>query len=303
VAHRTLGRQFDHVLMLPAGRIFLLASDGPLEADVAGVLEREKIDTLAMSRHRLSGVLTPDRLAAVRRAIRDDAPVNKDFSPVLYYYHLRYSMSRFKTRFGLLVGGLLLLLVVFLVRARPVTFALFTTGLAASTLEVVLLVGFQILYGCVYHRVGLIVTMFMLGLGIGSYTMNRVLQNRTRRDLVRLEWGIAAFAALLPWVLIGLGEAGGTGAGQIASQGAIMLLALLPAVLVGLEFPLAGKVAFTSVSGTAARLYTADYLGAALGALLVSTLLIPVMGVVGVCLLAAGLNLASGLVILVTSRG
>jgi predicted membrane-bound spermidine synthase len=69
-----------------------------------------------------------------------------------------------------------------------------------------------------------------------------------------------------------------------------------------LEFPLAGKADFRTVTSTAARLYTADYLGAALGALIVSTLLIPVMGVVAVCLLAAGLNLVSGAVIFWTSR-
>jgi len=303
VAHRTLRRQFEHVLMLPAGRIVFLASDGPLVADVAGVLERRKIPTLSMGRHRLEGDFTPARLAAVRRAIREDAPVNKDFSPILYYYHLRYWISQFRVRFGLLVGGLGALLVVWLFRARPVTFALFTTGLAASALEVVLLVGFQILYGCVYHRVGLIVTMFMLGLGIGSWTMNRMLARRTRRDLAKLELAIAVFAALVPVALVALGRIGDAAAGAVASQAGIPLLALALAVLVGLEFPLAGKAAFTSVSATAARLYTADYLGAALGALLVSTLLIPVMGVVAVCLLAAGLNLLSGLVILVTSRG
>jgi len=59
---------------------------------------------------------------------------------------------------------------------------------------------------------------------------------------------------------------------------------------------------FQTVTATAARLYTADYVGAALGALLVSTLLIPVIGVVAVCLLAAGLNFLSGAVILMAAR-
>ena len=82
-------------------------------------------------------------------------------------------MSQFKVRFGLLEGVLLALLAVYLVRLRPVPLAVFTTGFAASALEVVLLLGFQILYGSVYHQVGLIVTMFMLGLGIGSLVVGR----------------------------------------------------------------------------------------------------------------------------------
>ena len=36
----------------------------------------------------------------------DDAPANRDFSPILYYYHLRHWMSRFRVRFGLLEAGL-----------------------------------------------------------------------------------------------------------------------------------------------------------------------------------------------------
>jgi len=303
VTHQTLKQEFSNVLIIPAGQIYFLASDGPLSTDVATRIEQKGIHTEWVKRHYLSDVLRPLRLEAVARAISEDAPVNKDFSPILYFHLLRYWLSMFTVRFHSLVGGLLLILVVSLFRARPVSFAIFTTGLAASALEVVLLVGFQILYGCVYHRVGLIVTMFMLGLGIGSYTMNRMLPGRTRKDLARLEFCVAVYGACLPLVLVGLAHLGNLALAAVASQVAIPLLALVLAVLVGLEFPLAGKSDFHTVSSTAARLYTADYLGAALGALLVSTLLIPVMGVVAVCLLAAALNVASGVVILWTSKG
>ena len=303
VAHQTLAQVFPNVLILPGGRIYFLASEGPLTTDVATRIEDKGIPTEWVRRDYLeSDVLQPLRLQGVRRAISDDAPVNRDFSPILYFHHLRYWLRMFPVRFGLLVGGLLLILLIALVRARPVSFAIFTTGLAASALEVVLLVGFQILYGCVYHQVGLIIAMFMLGLGIGSFTMNRMLARRTRRDLAWLELAVAAYAACLPLALIGLAHLASLTAAAVASQVAVPLLALVLAVLVGLEFPLAGKADFRTVSSTAAGLYTADYLGAALGALLVSTLLIPVMGVVAVCLLAAALNVASGAVILCTSR-
>ena len=117
-----------------------------------------------------------------------------------------------------------------------------------------------------------------------------------------LELAVAVYAVGLPWVLTALGRVQSVPVQLVASQVAMPLLALVLAVLVGLEFPLAGKVDFRTVSDTAARFYTADYLGAALGALLVSTLLIPVIGVVAVCLLAAGLNVLSGGVLFWTSR-
>ena len=46
-------------------------------------------------------------------------------------------------------------------------------------------------------------------------------------------------------------------------------------------------------AAAAAALYSADLAGAALGALLVSALLIPLLGVTTVCLLTAGLNIAA----------
>ena len=303
VAHRTLGEVFADVLMIPAGRLFFLASDGPLTTGVAERIERRGVASLWMNRHYLRAVLSADRMEDVRRAVREDAPVNRDFSPVLHYRHLLWWLSQFKVRLGVLEGVLILGVVIYLLGIRSVPLAVFTTGFAASTLEVVLLVGFQILYGSVYHKVGLIVTMFMIGLGIGSAIMNRMLARRSRRDLVKLQFAIAVYAACLPLVLVGLGHVGGTLAASAHAQVVIPAAALVLAVLVGLEFPLAAKADFQGgVASTAGRLYTADYIGAAVGALLVSTLLIPLMGVVAVCLLTAVLNVASGVVIRVTSK-
>lgn len=303
VTERTLRAEFAHVLMLPAGKIVYLASNGPLTTDIATRIEQQGLRPQWVNRHSLAATLAPDRLAALRRAVTPEAPLNRDFSPILYYRHLRYWISQFKVRFGILEGMLAVILALSLVRARPVSFAVFTTGFAASALEVVLLLGFQILFGCVYYQVGLIVTLFMLGLGIGSWTMNRRLARRTRRDLAWLTLALAVYAAGLPLVLMAVGRSAGAEIPPAAAQLVILLLALGLAILVGLVFPLAGKADFRTVSDTAARIYTADYLGAALGALVVSTLLIPVVGVVSVCVLVAVLNVASAVVVAWTSGG
>jgi spermidine synthase len=302
VAQRTAAAVFAHTLLIPGYRIYLLASDGPLSTDVAARLEARGVPTRFVNRHYLRAALAADRLAALARLIDPTAAVNRDFNPILYFDHLRYWMNQFQVRFELFEGALLALLVVYLTRIRTVTLVLFTTGFAASALEVVLLLGFQILYGCVYHQVGVIVTMFMLGLGIGSWTMNRWLPKRNGRDLVWLVLGLALLAVLLPPLLGGLDHLGGLPGGGWTGPAIVALLALLLAVLVGLIFPLAGKADFQRVTTTAARLYTADYLGSAIGALLVSTLLIPWIGVAAVCWLSAGLSVLSAGVVRLTYR-
>jgi spermidine synthase len=296
-ADRTLKQTFKNVLILPGGRNFFLASDGQLTADVAERIYQARITTRLVNRSYTDAMLTPDRMADVRRVLSSDGPINEDFSPILYFYHLRYWMSQFTVSFGLLEAGGAALLLVYLLRLRAVSFAVFAGGFAASALEVVLLLGFQILYGCVYHQAGLIITMFMLGLGIGSLLMNRALAVCGRMHLAVLALAIAAYSACVPFILRALGH-GETNTTAWGAWAAIPFITLVLAMLVGMEFPLAAKVGFEGVAATAARLYAADYIGAAVGALLVSTLLIPVLGVTAVCLMAAGLNLlaAAGMI-------
>jgi predicted membrane-bound spermidine synthase len=65
-----------------------------------------------------------------------------------------------------------------------------------------------------------------------------------------------------------------------------------------MQFPLASRVEAGAATTTASRLYTADFVGACVGALLASTLLIPLLGVAAVCLLTAALNVIGGVAVL-----
>jgi predicted membrane-bound spermidine synthase len=91
---------------------------------------------------------------------------------------------------------------------------------------------------------------------------------------------------------------GGTSASLFLVKSIVVLLTLVLAVLVGMQFPLANRLEFDGTAAGASRLYTADFVGACLGALLACTLLIPLIGVSGVCLASALLNIAGGLAIL-----
>lgn len=319
-ARLSVHRSFRNVLALPGNRVFFLASDGPLFADIASRLEQRRIQTLLVNRHYLDAVLTPDRMAALAAATMRPAAVNRDFSPILYYYHLRLWMSQFALRFGPLQIVLLLLLGFYLIRLRGSARVLFASGFAASALEIVLLLAFQVLCGSVYHQVGVIVTVFMVGLAAGAYLTNRAqsacsggiphpncqtsglrtgflgraLGRSELAGLRRLAFFIGGLAALLPALLPSLNQMGGTAASLFAVKAVIILLTVLLALLVGMQFPLANQVEFDGTTTGVSRLYTADFIGAFLGALLACTLLIPLIGVTGVCLLTALLNVLAG---------
>ena len=287
-------QSFRNVLTLPGGRVFFVASDGPLHSDIATRIEQHHIPTRLVNRHYLDGMLTPDRMVALANATTQAAAVNRDFAPVLYYYHLRHWMSQFSLQFGAIQAGLLVILGFYLVRLRGGTFVLFASGFAASALEVVLLLAFQVLCGSVYHQVGIIVTVFMAGLALGALMANRAVNSRVP-SLSVLAMAIAGYAVLLPLALPLLNQLGGSAASLVMVKVIIGILTLVLAVLVGMQFPLANRREYDGTVVGASRLYTADFVGAFLGALLSCTLLIPLVGVLGVCLFTAALNLAAGL--------
>jgi spermidine synthase len=116
--------------------------------------------------------------------------------------------------------------------------------------------------------------------------------------LLRLEGAIAACWLLFPVVLAILYAQAGR-PGVSAAIGPILLaLNALAGFLVGMEFPLASKMYFrASLSETAGILYASDLLGAVLGSLLVSVMLLPALGVLETCLLVAVLKLGSFLLV------
>ena len=296
-AKRTLRESFGHTLLLPGGRIFVLASDGPLTVDIAARLAQAGVPVKLMNRHYLDAMLTPDRLADLRQATMRPAAVNRDFTPMLYLYHLRHWRRQFPATLGALEVVLALVLVVYLVRLRAPALVVFAGGFAASALELVLLLGFQILYGSVYRQLGVIVTAFMAGLAAGAWWMNRRRGRAPAASLIRLALGIALFALLLPVALGMLGRAA-FGAAPVV----IPVLTFGLAVLVGIEFPVASRADAADAATTAGRLYAADFIGASLGALLASTLLIPLAGVAGTCWLTAGLNVIAAAAGIIRNR-
>jgi len=287
-AQRTLRQSFRRTLLLPGGRVFVLASNGELTADVAARIAARGVKVRLMTRNYLDAMLTPDRLTALKQAPDKKAVPNEDFSPALYYYHLRYWLSRDPPGTGLLIGVLLTatLACPFLLRGGAIV--VFAGGFAASALEVMLLLGFQILCGSVYHQVGIVVTVFMAGLAAGAWLANRPKKLSRRASLSVLAAAIGLFAALLPMALV-----------QLSAMSFDAVRAIVPAltfglaILVGMEFPIASQSERSEPTTTAAMLYTADFVGAALGALLASTLLIPLLGVAATCWLTGGLNFAA----------
>ena len=117
--------------------------------------------------------------------------------------------------------------------------ALAITGFTGIALEILLLFAFQNIYGYLYERMGVIVAVFMVGLALGGYVANRMIQKGRASwipVLAIMEGVIGCYALALPWVIHALSSHSITaGAGLICLTG-------ITGMLTGIEFPLVNKI-------------------------------------------------------------
>lgn len=275
--HNSLRAVFPHVLIIPGERHIFLASERPLTPDIVPLIETRNIRTRYVNEQYLSARMTDDRRLSLEKRISDDEPVNRDFSPRAFSHRIRVWLGMFQEDFGLLLIIAAVLIIVYISRIGLLEKVLFSTGFTASSMEVIILLVYQILSGSMYIGIGLVIASFMSGLAAGSYIANRM--NRvTMKTILMLEIAIIVYMAVFVALL---SHAGGV---------ALIILSLVIGALTGAEFPLAGDVSFTSAWDTAGTLYAADLIGGSLGAFVTSIFLIPLVGIYGSCLCLMGMK-------------
>jgi hypothetical protein len=192
--------------------------------------------------------------------------------------------------------------------------AVATSGFAAMALELAVLLLFQVIFGNLYLRLSLLVTLFLGGAAIGAFVAPRLIW--AARAQIRLaDVAVALMAlALLAVGKLGTGDLGpgawgpsGLSPGTqdtvrwIAGYLLLPLLALLAAVPMGVQFAAAGRIAPGATSALG-RLYLADLAGAASGTLVTGLWLLPRGGIHAVIATVVAIKVTSlGLQILKAS--
>ena len=118
------------------------------------------------------------------------------------------------------------------------------------------LLGFQALYGYVYHELTILVALFMVGVALGAWWELRSAPSRGRASLRRdlrllagLQIVLAASPLLLYGLFIQLGRREQRGGQRAASEILFPALALVAGLLGGFQFLLASRVVFWRRAG------------------------------------------------------
>jgi len=172
--------------------------------------------------------------------------------------------------------------------------------------------------GCAPFAVSIILTVFMGGLGLGSYIAGRTIDRiKEPLKLVRiygvLELVIGGYGLILPILLVGFRPMYGFFYNRLFAHFMVYsfltfvgcsILLLVPVICMGATLPILCRFYVTKLShlgSHAGRLYGLNTIGAAAGALLCGFWLINLLGMYGTLALAVVLNTIIGLVSIMAS--
>jgi spermidine synthase len=325
----TLKNAYRHVRVIPGEVNLYLASD----SDVLDNISSNEIAKRFEDRKIRAGLITKDYIeyrlhgrwlkwfqqSMGGRRIT----INSDFHPLAVFFNLSYWNSLFSPyltevfkwyeRSSLTLSITKILLITIILAAlfikmprlsrQSITYSIFTTGLTGMIFNLAIIFAFQSLYGYLYHQIGLLIAIFMLGIASGSFLITKCL-DQIKKDstlFLKMEMAIILFSILFPFIFLMPSHHIGNKSIYFILYGAVLIMSFLSGMAIGLQFPLANKIYLSSYTGkgslgeTAGLLYGADLLGGFFGGLSGGILLLPIMGLKETCLIMAMLKASSGL--------
>jgi len=282
----------------------LLRSDG----DLISRLQGRHLDNQYVSEFLIPFRLHPLKMRYLEDRLKgQDGRINKDMKPICYLYQSALWASQFGSWerrifsfifqvpwgciFIFLLGLLTLLIATQAVKhsylSGSILGSVFVTGLTSISLEITALLAFQIFYGFLYYKIGLLLAAFMLGLGMGGAW--------GQRRQASLKWLLLSQAILMGLCLLftfGLRGWAATTSSAGSLEALFFLCLLAVGIVGGAQFCLANDLFLKNHRQPGwGTVYAVDLWGSAPGALLFSALLIPRWGIFQSLWLLAILNL------------
>lgn len=309
------------VLVVPGDNMLFVASDTSenLTYDVPVLMDRMKklgVNADYMREYYLFDVLSPERIGYARDAMeKGGVPhLNTDFKPVSYYFATVFWSTQFDTPglrkflrsvtaegiwlFAAVVCALILCLALIMRGARQrraVLAVLAAGGVAQIIFQITVILSFQVIYGYVFYKVGIMITAFMFGLAVGSALAARILA-RLKDDMrffILTQICMCLYPLFLPLLFVLFSRAG---SGALDWAGSNIVFPLLPAIagiIGGIQFPVAAKIYLSGkkeVGKATGLTYGLDLAGACIGSFLAASFLVPVLGILETCFFVAFLN-------------
>jgi spermidine synthase len=318
----TMSTVFADVKVLPGETATFLGSSARdvLAADPERLVDRIRergIQLTYVREYYLLDNLAEERIAYLHSLIsQGESRINRDFRPICYFYNIvlwgAQSAPWIKDWFAALlplriewvlvvIGVLTLIGMPAAMRpgsSIPLLGAVSVIGFSEIGLEIILILAFQIMYGYLYYKIGMIVTAYMVGLAAGGATVIglRLQERRPGRLFVAIHVMMALYAVGCLGCIETMHGATTARAWVGVAERGFPVLTFIAGVLGGLHFPLAGAIYLaerTGVGRAGGILNGVDLLGSAAGALIISIVLVPLLGIANGILVIVAVNIGA----------
>lgn len=320
--YATLKSSFRAVLVIPGDTAYFLASDDDktLTYDYRILMSRaseRKIDIRYVREYYLFSRLSKERTDYITKILQEgkSALINRDFHPVAYYRNAIFLATRFrdsvfsrilraaneKSIWYVTAFCAVVILIISIAGFRREEIlrkaslaALATGGFTNMAYQMVTLLSFQFIYGYLFYKIGIILTIFMVGLAAGGYyAIRRSGPANDSFKLMLIEIAMCVYLAASPLIFRAFSVSQSNAAAWFGSNIVFLLLPLISGFVGGMQFPVAARIYLgesTEVGRAGGISYGIDLFGSSLGALVTGLLLVPILGITKTCLLTAIIN-------------
>ncbi|MCK9613760.1 MAG: hypothetical protein M0R16_12845 [Bacteroidales bacterium] len=288
--YNSLRKVFKNVSIISGNRLFMLASDGNLTLEIAKNITERNIENVYVNEYFLNDSLIKQKSEKIISDINASAPVNYDLKPITYYYGLQHWLSFYQASLWLPVMLVSIIFLVMIFIMKPVNVNLLASGFTSASVEMIIIVAFQSLCGYVYSELSIIITLFMTGLFTGTSVVPKKLKAGFMHFII-MQIILLVFL-LIVWVLFNY-----VLHLSLFVRFVFYLIVFLLALITGVQFVLSTRLKNQPNAINAGNSYSIELLGSAAGALLITSFIIPLLGIPQTLLLLLALN---AVVILIT---
>lgn len=289
----TLKSVFPYINYIPGSTCIFLASKEPFEISVESILQKKNklgIETSFINERYLKMRMSPIRYMLIDSALKTEQRTNSDFNPSLYLFQLNYLSGyhgKLEKRFYSfllsvptfwLIESPLIIFAIFILfkfisgKAPSYMFPVFGIGFTTLSMEILIVLAYQIFYGYFYGRIALLLFSFMVGLSLGS-SFARFYLKPSQKILLIFQFLMLSLSGLsllffkMPVSII-------TGS---LCHFLIFFLLFFYGLISGSIFIIANEL-FTEKRKRFGLGWAVDLFGSTIGALSISTVLLPVAG-------------------------
>ncbi len=301
---KTAKTVFNHCKVIPASNNYFICSSEKYDISSETVKRKiagKNIELKYLTDFYVDYILRSDRSAKLEAWASEkqkEVPYNTDFRPVSYLYGLKLWLSFFGEKlfskidiysavniiFASLISLYLFIVLLFVrIKKRIYELVVVVVSCASIILALAIIFAFQSVWGYVYQKIGILLSLNLLGISAGSFLSEKFFRKKYNNiglshpvrpsTAVKLTIIFMTFFSLI-LTFISMNK-------LFMSAYLFYLFVSISGFFIGFIFPLA------VTENRIGKFYALDLLGALIGSVLVSLIFIPLFGITTTCFFVA----------------